>query len=379
MKRHARVDAPQSDGPALTDWWPSHRQGVPQASGGFLNLLFNTSDFMARSKVLLKGFAPQCTTTAAKMSQSGTRSMPDAGWLPENSAIMGIIDDGIPVAHPVFHQGSLGTRVVSLWQQDAPDEGAGSAVPFGKRVSAADIDAARQMDGCAYRRLGLSGNGPDSPDAFRFHATHGAAVADRFCAVHHPAVDLVDHAPGRFPIVAVNLRAVLVKDTAGGFLRAAALEATLHVVLEAEALIAASGQKLPLVITFAYGMTAGGRNGADPVATYLVPVKNYWEATHDKPFHAVLPAGNSFQNRGVQAGMIANTVPHHATLRVEPGCRASTFLEIEVLKDGTAGKDDVFDLLVEVAPPGGGAGGQHRRAATRRRHRRSAICLGRDF
>lgn len=273
---------------------------------------------------------------------------------PDGAVILGVIDDAIGLAHPAFRNGAE-SRFLSFWQQDARHQpGRGDkAVPFGHMVDQAEIDAAlaTHEGDAVYTALGLDRGPRHGLQPFVFQSSHGAAVADLLGGCHpgHASADLIDAAPERFPLIGVNLGTRLVADTAGAFMPVAAMFAILHIVQVAEAVQEEAGRKLPLVLNFSFGMAGGGRNGADPIASFLDAAKARWEKVHGTPFVAVLPAGNSFQERGVAALRLDGTERKRLTLRVEPGSRASSLVEIERRADLEA--SDTGRLRVRVIPP----------------------------
>lgn len=306
-------------------------------------------------EIEIPALPPHAMCKAAKL----TPRSPEAIGMtaPENGVILGVIDDAIPCLHPCFRDGQT-SRFLSLWQQDAPcraGPGGTTPVPFGHMTTKPEIEAlirnGRGDDPAAYEALHLAGRAAHLPNLYRFRHSHGAAVAG-FAAGADPlrCDDLMSTAPGRFPIIGVNLGLAMVEDTAGSFLPIAVLFAVQHIVNEAEALIATTGRALPLVITLSYGLSGGGRNGSDPVAAYLDAYRRYWEAAHGTPFRAVLPSGNGFQDRGVIATKLhPGAAPFQARLRATPGSRASTVVEIERLTDTPKGSD--FALNVTITPP----------------------------
>ncbi|TNJ39941.1 S8 family serine peptidase [Phaeobacter sp. B1627] len=330
-----------------------HQGGeVPDRSEPLSDLLARVRDGL-RDRTLFAPVLPQ----AAHCDPSGPAEEPPAGLpdVPEDSTVIGIIDDGIAFAHPAFRlPDGRHTRFAAVWQQDGTClRGAHSDVPFGHVYCRDDIDQRLQQaefdEDRFYRDLPTIGEEGHSP--FRYRALHGTHIAD--LAAGGGQGDAMDTAPEKFPILAVNLPTALVSDTGATFMAGAMILGVQDILRRTEEMIRAAGRPFPLVLNLSFGLGGIGKNGGHLIAAALEQAMDYWHTTHKVPMRIVLPAGNTLQSRLAARSEISPGRPYRATVRVAPDNRGSTYLEIAVAQRGQ--KPDLSSLSVKVTPPRGAA------------------------
>ena len=285
------------------------------------------------------GLAPEADLSAFAAlfdrDPGGPKAAPDLPLAvpPEGPAcVVGIIDHGIPVAHPDLAADGH-SRIAAAWMMGA--DGPSGRLPLGRRVTGREIDAALARAGTpegAHRALGgvSVGSGRGRRTALLRAATHGAAVAD--LAAGRGGADL--------PVVAVDLPDAVVRDTGGTALPFYLLLGTLFVLDEAARLSAALGRRLPVVVNASLGVTAGAKDG-----TGLLPrFQDAVAAATDLPVgpvRFVAPMGN--HRAAAVAGRLG---PDQAVgWRIPPDDGTPSFLEIHA-PEGAMG-------TLSLARPGG--------------------------
>ncbi|OIQ26816.1 MAG: hypothetical protein BM562_16375 [Alphaproteobacteria bacterium MedPE-SWcel] len=325
---------------------------VPDPGAPLSDLLERVRDGV-RDRTLFAPVMPQTAqcdpTLRAAVPSEG---LPD---VPEDSTVIGIIDDGIAFAHPAFRMSDgKHTRFASVWQQDgACLRGADADVPFGHVYYRDDIDQrliqAEFDEDRFYRDLPTIGEQGHSP--FRYRALHGTHVAD--LAAGGGQGDAMDANPEKFPILAVNLPTALVSDTGATFMAGAMILGVQDILRRTEEMMRAAGRPLPLVLNLSFGLGGIGKNGGHLIAAALEQAMEYWHVTHKVPMRIILPAGNTLQSRLAARAEISPGRPFRGTVRVAPENRGSTYLEIAVAQRGQ--KPALSSLAVKVTAPQGAA------------------------
>ncbi|MEM8570678.1 MAG: S8 family serine peptidase [Pseudomonadota bacterium] len=217
--------------------------------------------------------------------------------LPPGSVFMGLIDDGIAVAHERLCDANGKTRVQSYWDQNkfltAAETGHGPMCDTSKslrgEITKADIDAVLGAAGpygdedWIYQKLGLINFRDPNPEFVASSGSHGAHVAD-LAAGYPPSAPEAS----KRPVIAVQLPnpviAQPVDDTRLDFYIWLAIQ---FVALRAAAL-AKDAEKPLLVICLSFGKIAGPHDGTGLLET---AIDKLIEKGDDRT-HVAIAAGN---------------------------------------------------------------------------------------
>jgi len=278
------------------------------------------------------------------------RGLPSPGALRhverDMRALVGVIDDGINIAHARFGahlSGVTQSRVAFAWLQDGVRRKDGS-VPFGREWTGAEIDSALQEEASeadVLARLGLVDFSRPGRNHLAHATSHGTHVLD-IAAGAHP--DASEGAPG---IVAVQLPTLIAYEVSGQQVGPFAI-AGLHYILERRRILAARlGRPLPLVVNFSYGIAGGPHDGTHYVEDAIARLLAARRSEEEGSVEVVLPSGNRNLDRGAAARGSAATAPTSLPLRwrVPPDDGTSSYLEVW-LPPGAE------DLSVAIAAPG---------------------------
>lgn len=224
--------------------------------------------------------------------------------------VIGVIDDFVAFAHPVFVGADGASRVRCVWSQDATAPA--SRCPHLWRP-AQDLGYGHELDTGAVHGRALS----EAYPAVLPRATHGTHVADlaagRWPAGARQAAD----------VVAVHLPRRGLEDTSGSALKMQALDA-LHYIIER------AGPQAGVVVNLSCGTMAGAHDGGSILECAIDELISLL----DGRLNVVLPAGNSYEARG------------HAVFTLDGSCRTQT-LWWQVLPD------DATPSFVEIWLPKG--------------------------
>jgi hypothetical protein len=212
--------------------------------------------------------------------------------MPVGRVVIGVIDSGIAFAHVRFRNLG-GTRISNLWRQDfMGGPGPGPFAP-GVQLSSGGINAAIAAAGgdedAVYRGIGGLGftTGGFKPLARR--RSHGTHVLD-LAAGDDSAANVTDR-----PIIAVDMPDDAVGDPAGSTLTIHAFLGLLHIMREAQALVA-QNETLPVVVNLSYGPHEGPHDGTGPLEQIMDFMVRIYR-TSSTPLKIVLAAGNYRQKR----------------------------------------------------------------------------------
>ena len=267
------------------------------------------------------------------------------------SAIVAIIDLGIPFAHANFrHSDGHGTRIDYCWSQTAPADNSGRVL-FGREFTNDQIDDMVERHGgdedAIYRDAKLLTRRGEPPMPLDRMHSHGAHVLDAF-AGNWPM-----ETESQVRIIAVDLPASSTWDTSG-YGTDMFMLAAMHYILErAKRISDAYGlAELPLVINLSYGISGGSHDGGSLIEDAFDELVT--ERSQRAPTALVMPSGNMFQDRlnalitEQHFGADANGTTKTATLQwfAPPDDRTSSYIELWYPK-GT----DCSDISVGVYPP----------------------------
>lgn len=285
-------------------------------------------------------------------------------WQPpatKPSAIIAVIDDGIPFANRAFLRSDGRTRVSHVWLQSAAAQQR-SGVPFGREICNADIDQLRRDYGTDEPRLYRAAGAVDATidelgTYMTRHATHGAHIMG-LAAGHLP--HLAD-TPLRddVAIIAVQLPNTIAWDTSG-FSKEMYMLSAMHYVFHRAQAIARhfSGanqgagtpvDEIPLVVNFSYGWSAGRHDGQSEMA---IAFQQMLDSRKKRQPHTaiVMPSGNTFMNamHGVIDGDMLAGGSYDFGWHQPPDDRTSSYLELWL--DPAVRPDD---MALTITPPAG--------------------------
>ncbi|MGL4240939.1 MAG: hypothetical protein ACRCTI_07485, partial [Beijerinckiaceae bacterium] len=273
-------------------------------------------------------------------------------------ALMAVIDDGLPFAHPKVRSGDGRPRFECCWLQSAPAAArkADRTVLFGRELTRKGIEALMRAhpgdEDAIYRAAGQFGAG----SSMRGSVSHGAMVLD-LAAGGRPGDPLASEEDlDRLRLIGVQLPSPAVMDTVG-FGKDAFVLAAFHYVFErADRIESAYGLgPLPLVINFSFGFTAGPHDGSDRLEEAINTLVAARRAT-GRATRLVMPAGNHFAARlhGVIDAANADGGTFDLKWRCQPDDKTANYLEVWYPTDVWSGGmiADAPDA-VEIAAPDG--------------------------
>ena len=185
------------------------------------------------------------------------------------TVIVGIVDEGIAIAHERFRRKDGSSRISHLWMQDGRPMTDGTA-PYGRELRRDRIDTLLRDhlrpggsgERGFYQGAGLADFSSPRHKSVAMRASHGTHVMD-LAAGYDPADDRADR-----PIVCVQLPESVVADTSGLGLAPFLFDAVSFIFERAEE-IANGGPPIPVVINFSSGTRAGPLDGTSLLETAL--------------------------------------------------------------------------------------------------------------
>lgn len=235
-----------------------------------------------------------------------TANSAPSAWAPRPlnarpSAIVAVIDDGLPFAHHAYLDAQQNTRISSIWLQSAaarPHE----CVPFGRELVNADIDALRAKHGTNEAAIyadaeagAVDANLNELGTHLRRHATHGSAVFGMAAGNDSRFGDYP--LPDGVQIIAVQLPNTIAWDTSG-FGKEMYMLSALHYIFERASRIAQhfGVGELPLIVNFSYGWSAGRHDGQSEMEIAIEELLADRQTV--QPATAlVMPSGNNFASK----------------------------------------------------------------------------------
>jgi len=278
---------------------------------------------------------------------------PEEPWL-SDTVVVGVIDDGIAIAHERFRTRDFGSRVQCFWHMDPPD--GSPTVDYGREIvkdGAGGIDElllhSTAADGSIdedrfYRAAGLIDFAIPEHKAAAWRSAHGTHVLD-LAAGEDPADNVLNR-----PIIAVQLRTATTRDTSGGDLYTDVMFAIDYILERADAM--ASPGELPVVINFSYGILDGPHDGTSEIEELL----NDRILARSGRLRIILPSGNSHLSRcHAQVAFASTNEEVDLNWRVLPDDRTPSLLEIWLPYGGPVAPTTDRIKLSVVAPGGAGA------------------------
>lgn len=285
--------------------------------------------------------------------------------LPEDTVIVGVIDQDIALGQRRFRTGAGGTRVLASWQMNAPSAGQ-PWLPYGAELYRADIDRllaetsggslAGRLDEAAFNRAAglVDDRARFGPRALMGRHAHGTHVLDAAAgAVPGDAADPL----GRAAILAVNLPQRAALGASGEFLNLYMLHALQRIVDLSDAIWLknhpGTGGPIgyPLVVNISFGRQAGAKTLLDPLPRMLRRLRQSRRGTH-LPVDVVMPSGNDNLAQAYAELTLGPGQSAALAWRVQPGDQTANYAEIWVR--GRIGADAAGRLPVEIdlCPPG---------------------------
>lgn len=266
---------------------------------------------------------------------------------PTPSAIVGVIDDGLPFANARFRDKSASTpststRIEYLWNQDRSTFLSKADIDDYLKKSThgglVDEDEAYRRAGCTFA---VSGH-----KSWARRATHGAHVMDLACGLDPAKVT-----PNSPRIIGVELPSAVTADPSSGNLEVYVALGLLYILVHADRVAAQyKCGPLPLVVNLSYGVNHGPHDGTaliEQLFDFLTAQRRLVS-----PYILVLAAGNSHLTRCHAHFRLAAAlgVPTPRTLdwRVMPDDATQTKLEIWLPYDA-----DPKQIEVTITRPDG--------------------------
>lgn len=236
----------------------------------------------------------------------------------EKSVIIGIIDDGINIAHERFIDPAGEPRIDYTWLQDGRADSP-SPVLFGREFTAAHIKAARQKNDTeegTLRDLGLVDPAKAEPTTLSKSFSHGTFVLDSLAGYPSDPTKYSDRNPclpdendGTDPkdrrIIAVQLHRRVTQESSGALYTLFAMLGLQYIVDRARKLAKEiRGQnepkrKIPLVVNFSYGLAGGPHNGDHLFERFVDQLVARLDADEELgPLIVPMPTGNRHLLKG---------------------------------------------------------------------------------
>ncbi|MEJ6395552.1 S8 family serine peptidase [Gymnodinialimonas sp. 2305UL16-5] len=258
--------------------------------------------------------------------------------VPKGSVVMGMIDDGIGIAHELFRVGSETTRVAfCAVLPTEPDPNIADSTQ-GRSLYASEIDLYLHLftqsglldEDRFYSRTGqiAYAGGKFSPLSLRrSHGTHVMGLSAGF----EPELNDTTR-----PIICAVLPPRVVEDTSGISLLPA-LCLALHLLSKQASRFQYQGAPVPMVMNFSFGNFSGPHDGTSEVSRLF---EWFLTCDSDQIRWMTLPAGNG------------NLARAHAEVQFDGSCEDGVTLDLRVLPDDrTASHVEIWMPFSECDPP----------------------------
>jgi len=278
--------------------------------------------------------------------------------------IMGIIDDGIAVAHERFRNKDGSSRIRYFWdQRERSKEESSEELPYGREFTGAEID----RDEESFYRKNLSELAdPNNADTRLLRpVTHGSAVLDLAAGTpDRRKIEGGNESGNEEPseIIAVQLPPTTVTDTSGvTFLEQYVMSGLLYILDRARRFTrdgTSTGDPSPVVINFSFGTIAGPHDGTHQLERLFDEAverqgdPKYVDST--QAVRLIIPAGNSHQSRCHAEFLLEHNKPvKPVTLnwRLQPDDHSPNWLHIW-LPPGELSNSD-FPFALKITAPSG--------------------------
>ncbi len=297
-----------------------------------------------------------------------------------NAVIVGVIDDGINIAHERFFDPRGNSRVDYAWHQDGIKEKV-SPVMFGREVTGPQLTTLSKhcdTEEEILRALGLIDPANAEATTLSKSFSHGTFVLDRLAG--YPSGEkryMTDangsqHSPdeneGTQPkdrrIVSVQLHRRVTEESSGVLYTLFAMLGLQYIVdrarLVAKEIRKDAGRKVPLVVNFSYGLAGGPHNGEHLFERFVDQmVKTLEDDSELGPLIVPMPTGNRHLLNGhahVRAEK-AGTEPLDLNWITQPQDKSPNYLEIWVPRPPAASSGEATapstKLHLKLQPPFG--------------------------
>ncbi|MEJ8572705.1 S8 family serine peptidase [Microbaculum marinum] len=252
--------------------------------------------------------------------------------------VVGVIDDGLAIAHERFRHADGTTRIAYAWAQDGPVPASGAPAGFGREYDKAAIDQLLLQcthgglvdEDAFYRIAGLADFGQAGHKGVAGRSSHGTHVMD-LAAGYDPR----DGEGAERAIVCVQLPSAITADTSGARLDPYVHLAMNYILDRADWIARQQGSgPLPVVINFSYGTVAGPHDGTSELEAAIDEFVQI-HTGRPQPVSVVLPSGNSHLSRchaqlayDTTSMVDAEAATSDLEWRVLPDDRTSSFVEI---------------------------------------------------
>jgi subtilisin family serine protease len=275
----------------------------------------------------------RATPTADLLKPATVTASAITAFVGKPKVVVGVIDDGIALAHDRLCDAVGGTRIEYLWDQQVPST-AWFDLTYGREFTKAGpnngidplMNASRYGplvdEDEVYRRCGMADQSKPGHKPLAARASHGAHVADVACQVAVPP------AAGERPVLAVQLPVKTVEEMSWTTLSPQIFNGLLYMVHKVAAI---GGAQVPLVVNISYGMIAGPHDGS-----HLLEAGIDFLVSAFPGLHVVLPAGNNHLSRCHAHFSVARNRTATLHWRVLPDDRTGSYLEIWMPSDGGA-------------------------------------------
>lgn len=281
--------------------------------------------FQAFKLLVSKIKAIELGTPVLPFEESDPRVLKELFVDQPRTAIVAVIDDGIAFAHERFRKldsnGKLATRFKYFWNQD--DTTAAGLPPgfgYGRELAAIDIDTSSSThtwsgivdEEMVYRELGQK--------LAARRLKHGTHVMDIACGL-----DVSEVRANSPYLIGVQLPGWVTRDSSGGLLTPAALDA-LHFILNRADQIASDENTatLQVVANLSYGIIAGPHDGS----SLLERAIDQLIASRATPLRMVFPVGNYHLLRCHASFDLAAGASRKLRWRIQPDDKAESRLDV---------------------------------------------------
>lgn len=242
---------------------------------------------------------------------------------PEKAVILGIIDDGINIAHERFIDPKGNPRIDFAWIQDGvlnEESPIPPTILFGKEISADQIRDARahsDTEEKTLRALGLVNPSRTEATTLSKAFSHGTFVLDVLAGYstdqkHYrgpgtgrpePSTENDENCAKDRRIVAVQLNRRVTEESSGALYALFAILGLQYIVDRArriaKELRKPKGRKIPLIVNFSYGLSGGPHNGDHIFERFVEEMIANLDKDPDLgPLLVPMPVGNRYLLKG---------------------------------------------------------------------------------
>ena len=214
--------------------------------------------------------------------------------VPQNTATIAVIDDGLAFAHNLFRSGQVTSRVESVYIMGSPATSDGPFYTLGRVIDRPEIDMLLENNTYSgfldedsfYNQAGVINHADFSFSGVAFRRSHGTHVMALAAGFE------MDTGHVERPILGVQLPSRVTADVSGQSLYPSLLSAIRFIRRNANRmqLENSKDRRAPLVVNFSYGNYGGPHDGTSLIARLI---DQELKSSKAQNVRAVLPAGNS--------------------------------------------------------------------------------------